>query len=262
VKLETPRSLHLFLLTVAAVLLSATVANAELSEQGDLFVSFSGSMAPTSLPRRILAPVAVRIGGQIKALDQEKPPQLRKISVAINRAGHLDTLGLPTCRPAQIAFISSRGALKVCRTALVGSGNFTADVAFPDHLPLPSSGRLLAFNATHDGHPVILAHVYNTQPAPTTRLLTFTVRHTAGTFGTTLIADLPGTGNWNYVTGLSLTLGRRFTYRKRPRSYLSAVCDAPSGFSSGLFPFARASMGFADGQTLTSTLVRSCTVKG
>lgn len=261
-KVEISKLPGLLGIAIYALLALAGVANAELSAQGNLFVSFSGSLTPNTLPRHTLVPVTVRVGGQIQTLDKSNPPQLRQISISLNRAGHLDTAGLPICRPSQIDFISSNGALRVCHTALVGNGSFTAGVTLPDHPSYPSHGRLLAFNAIHDGRPVILAHVYGTQPAPITRILTFTIRHTAGIFGTTLVANIPNTGAWDYVAGLSLTLRRRFTYRGHPRSYLSAVCDAPPGFNVGSFPFARASMDFADGQTLSSTMVRSCTVKG
>ena len=51
-------------------------------------------------------------------------------------------------------------------------------------------------------------------------------------------------------------------YRGQRRSYLSATCDAPAGFPGATFPFAHASMTFADGRTLSSTLTRSCKVRG
>ena len=57
-----------------------------------------------------------------------------------------------------------------------------------------------------------------------------------------------------------MDLHRDFTYRGRPRSYLSAACPAPPGFPGAPFPFARAAITFADGPTLTSTLTRSCRV--
>lgn len=79
------------------------------------------------------------------------------------------------------------------------------------------------------------------------------------TYGTTLSAQLPQVAaKWGYVTGISLNLGRRYTYRGKRRSYLSAGCPAPNGVLIVSFPFARASFGFAGGQTLTSVLTRSC----
>jgi len=85
---------------------------------------------------------------------------------------------------------------------------------------------------------------------------------TRGTFGTVLTASLPQvTASSSYITGLSLTLGRNFTSHGKRRSYLSAGCPAPKGFSAAVFPFARASFSFAKQKTVTSTLTRSCGVR-
>jgi hypothetical protein len=75
----------------------------------------------------------------------------------------------------------------------------------------------------------------------------------------------PPTGigpDWGYVTGISLNLGRSFSFHGKRHSYLSAGCPAPKGVSIVSFPFARASFGFAGGQTLTSVLTRSCRARG
>jgi hypothetical protein len=59
----------------------------------------------------------------------------------------------------------------------------------------------------------------------------------------------------------SLDLHRELTYRGRRHSYLSASCPAPAGFPGATFTFARASLGFADGRTLATTLVRDCRLR-
>jgi hypothetical protein len=46
-----------------------------------------------------------------------------------------------------------------------------------------------------------------------------------------------------------------------PQALPRAGCPAPSKFTAVSFPFARASFGFEDGRTLTSTLIRTCRVK-
>ena len=43
-------------------------------KRGDLFVRFSGGIAPTALPRDRLAPIAVRIEGTVKTLSGSTPP--------------------------------------------------------------------------------------------------------------------------------------------------------------------------------------------
>jgi hypothetical protein len=250
---------------VAALLsVTATVslAQAELTQSGDLFVSFSGGIDPGALPRRSLAPIAVRVAGKIRTLTGHRPPSLRQITIEINQGGRLDTHGLPVCPPARIEATSSEGALAACREALVGGGSFAAKVAFPEQTAFPSRGRILAFNSRSNGHRTILAHVYGAEPAPISRLIVFHLRHGSGPYGTVLSGDLPETLiHWGYLKRISLSLHRLFTYRGRVHSYLSAACDAPPGFRSASFRFAHASMTFEDGRTLSSTLTRTCRVR-
>jgi hypothetical protein len=252
------------LATTAAILtLSASLAQAELTSRGDLFVKFSGGIAPNALPRNARAPISVQVTGTVRTLSGDRPPALRGISIAINRGGRLDTRGLPTCRRRQIEPSSTREALARCGPALVGGGSYDADVAFPEQSSFPSHGRLLAFNAVVGGKRAILAHVYGANPIPITRIIVFHIRQTGGTYGTILSGALPASTNrWGYLRRISLTLHRDFTYEGRRRSYLSAACDAPAGFPGASFPFAHASMRFADGRTLSSVLTRTCKVRG
>jgi hypothetical protein len=248
---------------VVVVLLSAIAspASAELTQSGDLFVSFSGGIDPGALPRGSRAPIAVRVAGKIRTLRGHQPPSLRQITIAINRGGKLDTKGLPVCPPARIAATSSADALAACRSALVGGGSFAARIAFPEQAAFPSRGRIHAFNSRSDGQRTHLAHVYGANPAPIARLIVFHLRQGHGAYGTVLSGALPETLiHWGNLKRISLSLHRLFTYRGRVHSYLSAACDAPPGFRSASFRFAHASMTFADGRTLSSTLTRSCRV--
>jgi hypothetical protein len=121
---------------------------------------------------------------------------------------------------------------------------------------------VLAFNALLGGRPAILAHVYGREPAATSRIIVFHIRRTAGTYGTVLTAVVPESlDHWGHLTHFDLRLHRDFTYRGRPHSYLSAACPAPPGFPGATFTFARASIGFADGRTLATTLTRNCRVR-
>jgi hypothetical protein len=249
--------------TVAVFALTASLAGAELTARGDLFVQFSGGITPDTLPRDARAPISVRITGTVRTLSGQRPPALRGISVAINQGGRLDARGLPVCDRRQIEPSSTQEALARCGQALVGGGSYDADVAFPEQSAFPSHGRVLAFNSVVDGKRAILAHVYGAMPVPITRIIVFHVQETRGTYGTILTGALPASTNrWGYLRRISLSLHRNFTYKGQPRSYLSAACDAPTGFPGATFPFAHASMSFADGRTLSSTLTRSCKVRG
>ena len=226
-------------------------------------VSFDGKLTPRALPRHGKGPVGIVVDAKIAATGGGDPPQLRRISIAINRNGQFSPQGLPVCRLGRIQPSTTEGALAACGSSLVGEGQFSANVKLPQQSPFPSAGKVLAFNGRVHGKPAILAHIYGTQPAPTSTVLPFLLRNGHGTYGTTLEASLPqATGSWGYVTGLRMNLRRRFTYRGKSHSYLSAGCPAPAGFRAAAFPLARTSFAFAGNLTLVSVLNQTCKAQG
>lgn len=239
----------------------ATPAEGEVAQEGNLRVSFLGGIAPHSLPRLGRAPVRVTIGGEIQTIDGTAPPQLRTIALAINRTGKLDYRGLPGCRFHQIQPASTREAIEACPDSVVGEGFFKANVVLPEQSPFPSRGRVIAFNGIFHGRHVLYAHVYGTTPLPQSRVLVFELGRVSGTYRTTLTAQLPQVAaDWGYVSGVSLTLQRSFTYKASTHSFLSAGCPAPAGFPGATFAFAKASFGFEDGRVLSTMMTRSCEV--
>jgi DNA-binding beta-propeller fold protein YncE len=226
-------------------------------------VSFDGKLTPHVLPRHGTAPVGIVVDAKISATGGKDPPQLRRITIAINRNGHFTSKGLPACRVDQIQPATTTNALAACRRSLVGEGHFSANVKLPEQSPFPSAGKVLAFNGKVDGRPAILAHIYGTQPAPTSTVLPFLLREGRGTYGTTLEASLPqATGSWGYVTGLRMSLRRRFSSNGKAHSYLSAGCPAPAGFPSASFPLAKTNFAFAGGLNLDAVLNRTCRARG
>ena len=231
-------------------------------QQGSIRVALSGGLSPTRLPRTGAAPISVTVGGTISTTDPASPPQLRKVAFAFNRAGRLDTKGLPRCRRTDIDPSSTQQALRACGDALVGEGRFAAAVRLPEQSPFPSAGKVTAFNGVEHGKPVVFAHIYGTEPVPTSIVLPLRVRHAKGRFATLLEASLAGlTGEWGYVKSIDLRLGRRYRAGGRRHSFLSAGCPAPKGFPGAVFPLARASFSFDGGKTLSATLTRNCTVR-
>jgi hypothetical protein len=256
------RHLLLGCLAVATVLLLTSAADAELTQHGDLFVSFNGGISPTALPRHTLAPISLTVSGKVRTPPGTQPPPLRQIEISINSNGHLDTTGLPICHAPQIEATTSAQALALCRDALVGSGTYVAQASFAEKETFPAQGRILAFNGLSEGRQVILAQIYGTNPVSGTSVITFYIHHLHGAYGLQLIDNLPASLNhYGYIKSISLTLHRTYTYRGARRSYLSAACPAPAGFSAALFPFAHASMRFEGSVTLASTIVRSCRVR-
>ncbi|HSC57569.1 MAG TPA: hypothetical protein VLC51_10215 [Nitrospira sp.] len=249
---------------IFAIALGVTVARAEVTQQGNLRVSVTGTLSPHALPRSGTSAVSVSVAGNIATTDKSTPPHLKKMTIEINRHGVIDSTGLPTCRLAQIRAASSDRALAACRPALVGHGRFLGTITLPGSSPLPIEGRLLAFNGREHGKPALFAHIYSPRPFATSFVIVFKIGHKGhGTYGTVMTANL-GTvlGNKRSLTGIELTLFRRYSYRGRPHSYVSAGCPAPKGFSSIPFPLARTSFAFADGRNLVEVLRETCKVRG
>jgi DNA-binding beta-propeller fold protein YncE len=236
-------------------------SEAVVIQRGGIKVSFDGSLAPKKLPRDHPAPVRVSVAAQISSATEGKnPPQLRTISIAINRYGRFDTAGLPLCTERDIQPATTQNALKACKDAQVGFGTFSASVGLSRQSPFPAAGKMFAFNARINGKPAILAHVYGTKPVPTSFTFPFLISPSKGTFGTVLTAKLPNTGKDGFITGLTMNLGRNYSAQGKRHSYLSASCPAPKGFSKASFPLAKAGFGFEGGRQMGSTLVRSCGV--
>jgi hypothetical protein len=247
----------------ALCLLGAAVAIAETVQRGSVRVSLTGRISPTILPRNRTAPIAVSFGAKVTTPDRRVPPQLQRIEIAINRNGRLDFAGLPTCRRYRIQPATTVDALRACGRAKVGEGRFAAKVVIPEQSPFPSRGRLIAFNGIDHGRPVILAHVYGTDPIPTSYTFPLRIARDQGTFGTVLSANLPSvTAKIAFVTYIAVTLRRHYRFHGRAHSYLSAGCPAPRGFPGTVFPLARASLDFAGGPSLTKVLTRSCRAAG
>jgi hypothetical protein len=257
-----PRFLIPILLT-ALGLLGAGLAQAELAQDGNVRISFSGSFTPRSLPRDRPVPVTVDVRGAIGTTDGSHPPAVRRIEIALNRNGKLSTQGLPACSAPLLQSTSTAAALRRCRPALVGRGHFGAEVKFAAGTPVFATGAILAFYGRANGRPALLLHLNTSTPVQTTFVLPLTISHRAkGRFGTILSARIPTlAGGLGSVTQIDLTIGRTYAYRGQSRSFISASCPAPAGFPGAIFSLARGSFYFADGKKIDTTLARDCRVR-
>jgi hypothetical protein len=251
------------LLGLAALAVVAAGVRAEVVQEGNLRIAVTGSFSPKRLPRTAAAPIAVTVGGRIATLDGNLPPQLKRLRIELNRHGRLDTRGLPRCRLGQIQPASTAHALHACRRALVGRGSFSVEVVLGTQVPYATTGRLLVFNGSYEGHPALLGQIYSAHPFANSFVIPFQVEQRVhGRFGVVLTARLPRAfTEWGYVTGLEMRLWRRYTYHGRRNSFLSAGCPAAHGFSDAAFTLADATFTFADGRNLSSTLAGNCTVR-
>jgi hypothetical protein len=242
----------------------ARATASEIAQNGTLRLTVESDLSPRRLPRKGVAPIAVSIGGQVSTTDGNLPPRLKKMRIELNRHGRLDYRGLPTCDYGRIQPGSTGRALAGCRSSLVGRGRFSAIITLSGQEPYETEGRLLVFNALQKGKPVLYGHIYSPRPFATSFVIVFEIKKLRGkTYGTALTAvPPPAFKRWGNLTGLSMTLERRFSYEGKRHSYISAGCPAPEGFPGALFALARTRFDFAGGQKLTSVLTEDCKVRG
>jgi hypothetical protein len=243
---------------------SLTATPSAIAQKGTLRVAVKGRMAPKRLPREGAAPISVSVGGRISTTDKSMPPQLKDMRIELNREGRLDHAGLPNCPYDAIQPASTSRALSACRKSLVGRGSFTADITLGSQEPYPTSGELLLFNGRQGGKQVLFGQIYAERPFATSFVIVFDIQRLGGgTYGTALAAALPpAMSSWGNLTGIEMTLSRRYTHRGKAHSYISAGCPAPKGFSKAVFPLARTTFGFAGGKQLSSVLSGTCKVRG
>ena len=253
----------LICIAATAVALAAIAASAAPGDRGTrqercagvICVGDDGGISPTALPKRGSAPVTARIEGEVKTSDGSHPPALRDLQADIDRTLEVDAVGLPTCRESQLKATSSATAKQVCGDAIVGSGSAEVEVAFPEQPPFRSTGPLVLFNGgVHGATTTVFLHAYVDVPAPTAVIVRATVtRIHKGRFGLRLKAHVPEVaGGAGSATAFAIRIGRRYTYKGRKKSFLSAGCPTGSWATKG-------SLLFSDRTRVGFTHVFTCT---
>jgi hypothetical protein len=234
-------------------------------QKENLRVSVEGKLSPRRLPRRGSAPISVQVGWDISTTDGSTPPKLKTLKIEINKEGRFETEGLPVCPLAKIQPATTQRALSNCRGALVGRGTFEANIALrgQEGESYPAKGQLLLFNGAEKGKPVLYGQIYAAHPFATSFVIVFKVSKIAkGDYGTALAAVLPASlRSWGDLTGIQMSLSRRYSYKGKKRSYISAGCPAPKGFTQASFKLARTSFGFVGGKDLSSVVSGECGAK-
>ena len=244
----------------------ASLAQAELTARGDLFVKFSGGIAPNALPRDARAPISVSVAGTVRTLSGERPPALRR---DLDRdqprrpARRPGPAGLPPAprsnrprprkpsrrlRPGAGRRRQLRGRRRLPRT--VGLSRRTV-ASSPS---TPSSTASARSSPTSTSAEPAADHPHHRLPHPRTRRH---LRH-----GPHRLAAGGGRTATATSKRISLTSAPRLHLPRPARSYLSAACAAP-----GRLPRRRPSPSPAPRWLRrrphpSSILTRSCKVRG
>ncbi|HEX5711726.1 MAG TPA: hypothetical protein VFX85_00245 [Solirubrobacterales bacterium] len=238
---------------------AAAVAQGERTQHGNLIVALDGGLAPLTLPRDRPAPVSVRLAGGLQTDDGGLLPRVTRIELGLPGQGKLSTRGLPVCTVRRIANALPAKAVERCGDALVGSGRLVADVLLPNQQPFQVKARLLVFNGRVEGRRAMLLHGFARKPPAVVVLPFFLQRRHDGRFETVLVGDLPPRlGPWPHFAQFEMTISRRYVYRGRERSFLSASCPIPRRFTAGFFSFAKATFTLEDGRQVSTGIARGC----
>jgi len=251
------------LLLVALLLCGALVAKAATIQDGGLRITVLSQIKPYKLPREGTAPIAVFVAGHLQNANGGVPPQLQEMTIEVNRHGLLQSKGLPVCQVKSIQPASTERALAQCGDAVIGSGQFWANIVLPDQGAYRTQGRLLIFNGRQKGRPVILTHIFTSHPFNSSFVIPFSIKHVSkGPYGTELHASLPqALGDWGYLDRIKLTLKREYTFGGKRLSYFNAGCPATKGAKRASFPLAYAEFSFAGRKPLGATVNKTCGVK-
>lgn len=242
---------------LALAALASVGATAQVVRSGNLVVTIDGKVSPGALPRVTPAPITLSVSGSLKTADGSHPPALKELFLQFDRHGRLNTTGLAVCSPRRVRSTLTTQAKRACGDALIGQGRVEAEIALPEQPAFSASGPLLIFNGPEkQGHRTLVFHVYAHVPAPTAFVTTAEIGEGSGRYGPTARVKIPtivaGQGS---LTGFRARVHRTFVHKKRRESALLASC--PTGRL-----YARGDFTFANGESLSGLVTRSCTPKG
>jgi len=247
--------------TMVALLCMGGVAGALKIRAGNLILNADGGFSPKALPAHHDAPITIHGGGKLSTVTGDLPPIVENLVVEFDRHGHLETKGLPVCSQGRLEATTTPQARRNCPGSIVGKGEGSAIVAFPEQRPFKVSSPITIFNGPRrHGNPTVYGHAYTTVPVPTTFVVPVEIEKIhKGVYGYRTKARIPKiAGGAGHPVSGSLKIGRKWTFKGVHHSYVNARCETHH-------LQARAEVTFKNegaGKTfLRGTFVRPCTVR-
>jgi len=243
-------------LAVAAVLglLAAGTAYAIQAEIGNTVVSATAALTPRSLPAHGGAPVTVKSSVRIRTRDGSQPPALKTLTFLFDKHGFIETKGVPVCTAARLAGTTPAQARQRCAGALVGTGTGKARVTMPGRPAVTISSPLSFFNGPPSGgNPTLIAHAYETVPAPKTLLVPIEIKRIRGArYGFRVEIEMPPIAEgFGAATLAEASVGRTYKHGGRRVGYLNARCAGGRLQVNG-------ALHFTNGDYFPATLVSAC----
>jgi hypothetical protein len=225
---------------------------------GNLRLTANGNFSPTLLPKNEFAPITLNLSGKIETLDHIHPPAIQEVVVETDKNGAINAKGLPVCTSGKLQAQTTAKARAICKTAIVGEGSTSVEVAFPEQRPFIIKSELLVFNGgVSSGKTKVFVHAYLSSPVSAAVVVPVTVTKVHhGRYGLKTVAKIPKiAGGYGSPLSFSLKVGRKFTYKGKQQSYLLAKCPDGHLVAKGVGVF-------SGNLRLAGSLVRRCTPKG
>jgi hypothetical protein len=246
------------LVAVAAAARSKDAVRVEKVEAGNLILTDAGGISPQKLPRHKQVPITAQLHATIATKDGSHPPAARQLNIDFDRTLQVDAKGLPSCSAGKLEAQTTAGAKRACPGAIVGSGTAEVEVAFPEQKPFTATGPLIAFNGgVHGATTLFFIHAYLNVPAPTAVVVeTRITKESKGRYDMHTVTRIPPiAGGAGSPIGFELKLGRKYSYKGKSKSYLTASCPTGVYFTHG-------HVDFSDGTVLHVTHPLPCTPEG
>jgi hypothetical protein len=225
----------------------ATGANTPVVvQQGNLKFTFNGGFSPTTLPKKKMAPITLQASGKIETLDGTHPPALKEAIVETDKNGAISTKGIPVCKSGQLQARDTNAAMKACGKSLIGTGQTTVEVQFPEQRPIDVDSKLLVLNGgTSGGKTTLYIHAYFSAPVTGAIVTTVKIKKVKnGRYGLKSVATIPKIANGSgSVKSFNLTINKK--------GVLTAKC--PDGKLQ-----ANATSIFSDGTKASAAIIRTC----
>jgi hypothetical protein len=245
---------YLMLTMALAALIAVSVAGLATGaekpvtvEAGNLKFTFNGGFKPSKLPKNKLAPITLTTSGKIQTKDGSHPPALKEVVVETDKNGAINVKGLPKCTSGQLQSRDTRSAEKVCPKAIIGTGQTTVGVKFPEQPEIDVDSKLLVLNGGFAGGTTTLyIHAYFSAPVTGAIVTTLKIKkHKNGRYGIKTIATIPK------IAGGSGSV-KTFNLKINKKGVLTAKC--PDGKLQ-----AHATAIFDDNTKASATIIRTCT---
>jgi len=207
---------------------------------GNLVLEAEGDFTPKALPKHKNAPIITHGGGKLSTVSGELPPILDTFVLEFDKHGALDTTGIPFCTRGKLVATDVAAARRACKDAIVGEGFGKAVVKFPEQGPIKVGSPITLFNGPKKGgNYTIIAHAHLDYPGPTTFIVPIVIEKIhKGVYGYRVKVRIPKiAGGYGHPLEGSATVGRKWTFKGKKHSYISARCETGHFQVRGEFSF-------------------------